>query len=153
MKRNIFIFILFLIWPLLVNADNKSESQYFLVTSALKEMLDARTDPFLIIEVAGTKKYIQFYNENPGILLDLPTNTLNQAEIDKASVFFEKHGIEKRETIATNVNNRKEFVILGWRHVYKNSDLEKVVSITLEALSEIYGINEITPLTFVRGWE
>lgn len=132
---------------------NYQHSQKKSVKEALTVMLTKTVDPFLIVEISGTKKYIQFYNDNPGLILDLPAITLSDSEIKLATVYFRKHGLKSMQIKATDVNSGNAFTLKGWRHTYNPGDLNKVVDIAIGALFEIYGISKTTPLTFTKGWE
>jgi hypothetical protein len=120
---------------------------------ALRKMLTERVDPFLIVEIYGTQKYIQFYNENPGILLDLPVNSLSDLEVDKATQYFNKFNIEARLISAKDIDTRGEFILKGWSKVFDVNEFDKVVSIAYGVLFEVYGISYDTPLSFIKGWE
>jgi hypothetical protein len=116
-------------------------------------MLENSIDPFLILETADSKRYIQFFNEDPGLLIDLPQIALSETEIERAEDYFEKRGIPLTVKTARNPDTRKAFELLTWSKTFHPSEIDKVTEIAFGALFEIYGISENTPLSFVRGWE
>lgn len=120
---------------------------------ALTVMLENTVDPFLIIEVRDSGKYIQFYNVNPGLLIDLPEVALSASEVRKATEYFNKKRIRHVVKTAKNPKTFKEFEIRTWQGVFDPKEIDKVVDIAFGALFEVYGISKDTPLTFVKGWE
>lgn len=137
----------------LCNASEYQHLQKNTAKGALADMLTKTVGPFLIIVISGTDKYIQFYNDNPGLLLDLPVNPLTDAEMKLAAIYFSKNGISSRKFLAKNPDSGEEFVLVGWKHAYDEGELDKVLDVAFGALFEIYGISNTTHLSFIRGWE
>jgi hypothetical protein len=119
----------------------------------LAEMLTRKVDPFLIIETADGGSYIQFYNENPGLMIDLPEMALSDSEIEKAREYFRKNGIPLIVTKAINPKTKREFELRTWSKKFHPGEIERATEIAFGALFEIYGISGDTPLIFKKGWE
>ena len=116
-------------------------------------MLKNEINPFLIVEISGTEKYIQFYNTNSGLQMDLPQIVLSESEIKKANNYFKKNSIQLIINEAIDPDTREIFTIKSWRKTYSASDSELVLEIAIGALFKIYGINEQSKLKFIRGWQ
>jgi hypothetical protein len=119
----------------------------------LAEMLNETVNPFLIIETAEDKNYIQFYNGKPELVIDLPEVALSDAEIVKAREYFQKHGIPLIVTKAINPKTKREFELRTWSKKFHPGEIERATEIAFGALFEIYGISGDTPLIFKKGWE
>ena len=145
-------FVIFLI-SVTCHAADYQHAQKDAAIQVLDEMLTIEKDPFVIIEITGTNKYIQFYNENPGLLLDLPEVALTEKEIKLASAYFSKHGINSVKTTAKDPTTGDKFMFMGWTKTFDPLDIDEVVDIAFGALFEIYGITQDTPLTFEKGWK
>lgn len=153
MKLKLIVMFISLIASTYCYGNDYAHPQKDEIKLALKEMITHTVDPFLIIEIKGSEKYIQFYNENPGILLDLPEMALSASEIKKATRYFKVKGVPLEVGIAKDPNTMEEFEIRGWSKVYNPKDIDKVADIASGALFEVYGISSNTPLLFIKGWE
>src|SRR5262249_42799028 len=70
------------------------------ITTALKRLLAQPEDamPFVIVENANTKKFVQFTGSlGSPLLLDLPAQTLSEAEFYRAVGFFRSRGVEGQQ--------------------------------------------------------
>ena len=123
------------------------------IKEALVQMLTKSTDPFLIVEDLKTENFIQFYNEDGRILIDLPEGAVAPERIGLAQGYFQKQGIPVKENQDIDPQSGKTFLNRSWTTTYPPEEAEKVVNIALGALFEIYGISDATPLTLTRGWE
>ena len=128
-------------------------SQKAEVKKAISTMLTKTVDPFLIVEISESEKYIQFYNDNPGLLLDLPVVALSKEEAELASVYFSKHGVSALDSMAKDPATGKEHILKAWMHTYNPDDIDEVVDVAFGALFEVYGITESTPLSLIKGWQ
>ena len=123
------------------------------IKKAIVEMLTQSTDPFLIVEDSKTQNFIQFYNEDGRILLDLPEVALTPTEVNAAQRYFRKCGIRLKEAEAIDPETGKTFFIKTWTDTFAPEQTDKVVNMALGALFEIYDISESTRLTLTKGWE
>jgi hypothetical protein len=70
------------------------------ITTALQRLLAQPEDalPFVIVENAETRKFVQFTGSlKRPLLLDLPAQTLSEAEFYRAVTFFRRHGVVGQE--------------------------------------------------------
>ena len=153
MNIRLLLTFVFFIVSVTCHAADYQHAQKDAAVQALDEMLIRERNPFVIIEVSGTDKYIQFYNKNPGLLLDLPEVALSEKEVKLASAYFSKHGINSVKTTARDPATGDTFVLVGWTKIFDPLDVDEVVDIAFGALFEIYGITKETQLTFEKGWE
>ena len=123
------------------------------ITNAVIEMLSQSTDPFLIVENPRTQDFIQFYNEDGKILLDLPEIALTPDEINRAQSYFADCGIKPKKTDAKDPETGETLTYKTWAETYPPEDIDRALNIALGALFEIYGISESTRLTIEKGWE
>jgi hypothetical protein len=123
------------------------------IKKAIVEMLTQSTDPFLIVENPITQDFIQFYNDEGRILLDIPEVALTPAEIMKAQDYFAQCGIKLETTESKDPGTGETYIINSWTDTFPSEDIDRALNIALGALSEIYGISESTQLTCRKGWE
>ncbi|MDJ0892413.1 MAG: hypothetical protein QNK18_14645 [Gammaproteobacteria bacterium] len=123
------------------------------IRQALVEMLSASTDPFLIVEELKTERFIQFYNDNGRILIDLPEDAVAPDRRGIARDFFKKHGIPMEETQDIDPRSGESFVNRSWTTTFPPDEADRVVDIALGALFEAHGMSNATLLTLTRGWE
>ncbi len=116
-------------------------------------MLTQSTDPFLIVEDPITQNFIQFYNENRRILIDLPEVALTSAETKIAQDYFRKWDIRMKENEDRDPKTGNTFINRSWTETYPPEQIDKVVNLALGALFEIYGISDSTHLTLTKGWK
>ena len=153
MKTKILFIIFLLSLSFQCHGEEYRHTQKAEAKALLVEMLNNTIDPFLIIEITGTDGYIQFYNEDPGILIDLPEVALSGEQIKKAKAYFAKQGVPLTVTTARNPETKEDFSLKTWNRIFHPNEVDKVIDIAFGALIEIYGISEDTPLNFVKGWE
>lgn len=153
MKIKLLLTLVVFLISVTCHAADYQHAQKDAAIEVLNEMLTKERNPFVIIEIAGTEKYIQFYNENPGLLLDLPEVALTKKEVKLASTYFARHGINSVKTTARDPATGDTFVLVGWTKTFDPLDVDDVVDIAFGALFEIYGINKDTTLTIEKGWE
>jgi len=123
------------------------------IKKAVVEMLTQSTDPFLIVEDPITQNFIQFYNENRRILIDLPEVALTSAETKIAQDYFRKWDIRMKENEDRDPKTGNTFINRSWPETYPPEQIDKVVNLALGALFEIYGISDSTHLTLTKGWK
>lgn len=120
---------------------------------ALEEMLPQTSDAFVVVQVAGTQQFIQFYSDNAGLLMDLPAVALTEAENKRATLFFEKNDVPQASDVAVDPETEQEFTLIVWRREFAHQDTAVVADLSLQALQEIYQISRDAELEFLKGWE
>ncbi len=153
MRAKLFFLFIFVTLSFQSHGEEYNHTQKAEAKAHLAEMLKKTIDPFLIIEITGTDGYIQFYNEDPGLLIDLPEVALSNEQIMKAKDYFTKQGIPLTYTTARNPETEEDFELKTWSRIFPPDEVDRVIDIAFGALIEIYGISEDTPLNFVKGWE
>lgn len=121
--------------------------------AALLEMLAQPVDPFLILENQTTGDFIQFYNDDGRILIDLPQVALSAEKRSAAKAYFRKHGVQLRTSKDKDPESGVAVVSETWSRTYPEDQVKQVASLALGALHEIHGISGATRLTLTRGWQ
>jgi hypothetical protein len=123
------------------------------IQTALNEMLKQPTNGFLIIEDSKTKKFIQFYNENGLILIDLPKIALTKDEYPLAKKYFSKCGINLKQVESKDPETGKHFICSSWTKASPPDQINNTINIALGALFEIYALTETNSLHLIKGWK
>lgn len=124
-----------------------------LLSSSLNEMLDQPSEPFLVAEVTGTQQFIQFYSDQAGIVIDFPASYLNPEQLERAEQYFKKAGVIKQEQSGIDPQTDKEFTLIVWNKRYDSSQIDKIVAVSLGALTEIFQLPADSKITVIKGWE
>ncbi len=98
-------------------------------------------DAFVIFEETSTKKFVQFAgNDHEQLLLNLPAQTLNATELEKAKTLFKEYAIEFKAIPATRAwpipTLQKEFDMKLCR------DTKKAALIAMRIFKEVYGFSD-----------
>ena len=123
------------------------------IASALEQMLGQTVDPFLIVEDARSEKFIQFYNDDGRVLIDLPKAALDEEESARAAEYFRRTGIPLTRSRDVDPKTGATVVSETWTTTYSGRQVDQVVDVALGALFTIYRMNAATPLTLTRGWQ
>lgn len=145
--------VLLLLFPLLI-ACNSPKSPVKPMTDNTKterkmkqqQVFDALTrlcrrhnsDAFVIFADAKSEKYVQFAGDRGKLILDLPSQTLNTSEMDRAKSYFEKLGENLKED---KLYTEPGGIPAGTMHKFSmelGNDVERATSITIDAFFTIY---------------
>jgi hypothetical protein len=123
------------------------------VRSALETLMKSgHPYGFVTIEVKGTEKFVQFAGcISTGLLFDLPTNQLNEAELEKAIAVLKPYGIE-HETRVTYKDESKTEIRRQLSLFSKNlkGDVNLAVELTSRVIIDVFGENEDATL-IIKG--
>jgi hypothetical protein len=122
------------------------------VRTALIAMVSQVRDPFVIVQEAQTRKYIQFYNEEGQILIDLPEIALSEDEARRAGEYFSRHGIPF-VVVENEIESGAESTLESWQRVYPAGEMDAVLDVAFGAMVEVYGFDSNVELEVIRGWE
>ena len=88
------------------------------IKKAVVEMLTQSIDPFLIIEDSKTQNFVQLYNENGLILIDVPEVAPTPFETKIAQEYFRNWDIRLKENDDKDSKTGNAFVNRSWTETY-----------------------------------
>src|SRR5438128_661519 len=99
------------------------------LAEALRSLLQrSKSSAFVIFEDKATKRFVQFaLKKKHGLLLDLPGVALDAGEMDRATQYFERYGIQPQE--------------YGPEKIFRvpfGEDVTKATKVTLEIFEQVY---------------
>ena len=95
-------------------------------------------DAFVIFGDAKSQKYVQFAGESGRLVLDLPSMTLDQQEMDRAKEYFGALGERLKDDQLFSEPGGKPAGTMQKFSMELGNDIEKATSITIEVFSAIY---------------
>ncbi len=122
--------------------------------AALTEMLAQTKDPFVIIEDAATKeKFVQFYNEEGRISIDVPKVALKGDEPKRAQKYFSGLDIEIEITTEFDPNTKEFFKNESWFKIFPKDKMDDVINIALGVFFEVYQLKQDSKFNIIKGWQ
>jgi hypothetical protein len=119
------------------------------VRSALETLMKSgHPYGFVIVEVKGTEKFVQFVGcKSAGLMFDLPTGQLSEAELEKAIAVLKPYGIEL-ETRVTYKGESKTEIKRQLSLFSKNikDDINLAVELTSRIIINVFGEDENTEI-------
>jgi len=113
------------------------------IHAALRDLLTRKRGAFVIIEEQQSGKFVQFAGstEKP-LLLDLPTQTLSQAEKERAKkLFVSLGGAGLEEWEVTDLSGAPAGTQAGFQMEF-GRDPDAATAVALRVLKEVYGFPE-----------
>ncbi len=121
---------------------------------ALNEMLAQTRDPFVIIEDAATKeKFVQFFNEEGRISIDVPKVALKADELKRAQKYFSGLDIEIETTTVFDPNTKEFFENESWFKIFPKDKIDDVINISLGVFFEVYQLKQDSKFNIIKGWQ
>jgi hypothetical protein len=109
------------------------------VRSALQWLADSPEDgAFVIFEDAATGKFVQFCGSaEEGLMLDLPEQTLSEADAHRAVAYFRRFGVEVE---ADPILDGFDGPVVDWHYGFNMNftSVDEATEVTLGVFREVY---------------
>ncbi len=118
------------------------------IESALSRLLTRTSDDaFVIFEHEDSGKFVQFAGSaSEPLLLDLPRQTLDNAELERATILFRSLGVSLEEWPLLDKPGGQVAGTQSGFQVELGQDIEKAADLALRIFSEVFRISIDAPL-------
>ncbi|MHC4180737.1 MAG: TY-Chap domain-containing protein [Planctomycetota bacterium] len=123
------------------------------ISTALADLLNRSSDDaFVIIEEKRTGKFVQFAGSTDGpLLLDLPTQTLTQAEQDRAQELFVSLGTPGLEKWAVTDHTGAPAGTQAGFQMEFGRDPDAAAAVAMRVFHEVYRFPDVVELVITQN--
>jgi hypothetical protein len=130
----------FIVISCIKNQESKNMHNQEIIKEALSSLLTRNNDDaFVIIEDEAKNKFVQFAgNSTQDLLLDLPSQTLNEHELERAKLLFKKYDVYFEKW---DVYDEPGGKVSGQQYGFSmnlGDDVDKAAHITISIFTEVY---------------